>query len=136
MGLAVVTGGSSGIGAVYADRFAQRGLDVLLVARDEARLRAVADAIPGARYECADLADPRAIESLARRIEAEPDLQVLVNCAGHGGYGRFADLDSKSVAALTSVHVEAVAHLSHAAVRSMRPHGSGALINVASLLAF
>jgi short-subunit dehydrogenase len=76
---------------------------------------------------------PHLIEKAARGA-AEPDL--LVNNAGFGGYREFCDVDSQVVADLVSVHVMAVSRLARAAIPAMIARGSGAIINVASLLAF
>jgi uncharacterized protein len=139
--LAVITGASSGIGAVYADRLAARGHDVLLVARSASRLKRQAAAVEAAygvaaEVLVADLTEPVEVQWLASRLEGESELAVAVNSAGFGGYGPFADLPPSEVAALTTIHVATIARLTHAAVRAMRPGGSGAVINVASLLAF
>ena len=83
----------------------------------------------------ADLADPGDIAELERVVAAaEPDL--LVNNAGFGGYREFCDVDPQVVADLVGVHVLAVSRLARAAIPAMIARGSGAIINVASLLAF
>jgi short-subunit dehydrogenase len=140
MSLAVITGASSGIGATYAERLAARGHDALLVARSVERLRHHADAIAttygvGTETLSVDLTDLEDVARLAARVEREDDLAVLVNSAGFGGYGPFAELDAGAVSALTAIHVSAVARLTHAAVRTFQRRGSGSVVNVASLLA-
>jgi short-subunit dehydrogenase len=136
-----VTGASSGLGAVFADRLAARGDAVLLIGRDSGRLEARAAALRAAHGVpaetlVADLTEPQALRALSARLSAEQDLAVLVNCAGFGGSGPFAELVPDQVDALVAIHVTAVARLTHAAVQAFRARGSGAVVNVASLLAF
>ncbi|WP_342447006.1 SDR family NAD(P)-dependent oxidoreductase [Azorhizobium doebereinerae] len=94
-GLAIITGTSTGIGAVYADRLARRGYDLLLVARTEARLSAVAERIArdtgrSAAILRVDLADPAQLAAFAARVETDPDLTLFVNNAGMSLHGTLA----------------------------------------------
>jgi NAD(P)-dependent dehydrogenase (short-subunit alcohol dehydrogenase family) len=83
--VAVVTGGSSGIGAALASQLAGRGWHCVLIARNEQRLRAVAADVDG-EYEVCDVGDREAVEAAATRvIERHPALQLLVNNAGFSG---------------------------------------------------
>jgi len=137
---AAITGAGSGIGAVFTERLAARGHDLLLIGRDEQRLRRRADEVRDvhdvqARTLRVDLTQPEELERLASRLEREGDLSVMINCAGFGGYGPFAELGAGEVRALIAIHVAAVARLTHAAVQAFQNRG-GAVINVASLLAF
>ena len=138
--LGFVTGASSGVGEAFACRLAADGWDLAITARRGDRLGALAERLTGKHHvsvqvHVADLADPGDVAELERVIAAaEPDL--LVNNAGFGGYREFCDVDSQVVADLVSVHVMAVSRLARAAIPAMIARGSGAIINVASLLAF
>jgi short-subunit dehydrogenase len=91
-GSALVTGASSGIGAVYADRLARRGYDLILVARDEPRLDGLAEKLHGetgrtVEVIAADLVDPTAVAAVAERIAQEARLALIVNNAGMAVHG-------------------------------------------------
>lgn len=136
---AVVTGASSGIGAALAHRLADAGCDLVLVARDRARLdaEAVEVAARGAGVEVlvADLSDPAQLRALADRLRASPP-DILVNNAGFGASGRFADLDPERSAAMIATNVTALTLLTAAVLPGMRARGSGRILNVASTGAF
>ena len=138
--LAFVTGASSGVGEAFACRLAADGWDLQITARRDDRLRALAQRLAGqhgvtVHTHAADLTDPGDLAGLERAITATgPDL--LVNNAGFAGYREFADIDPQIVSDLIGVHVLAVASLARAAVPAMIARGSGAIINMASLLAF
>ena len=138
-GTAVVTGASSGIGAEYARRLADRGYDVVLVARRAPRLEGLASELRarGVAVEVlvADLSEPTAVARVGARVRAD-DVSLLVNNAGINGYGRFDEVDPAVVAKVVAVNVTALTVLTHAAVGGMRARGRGAVVNVASLLAF
>jgi uncharacterized protein len=137
---AFVIGASSGVGEAFACRLAAGGWDLAITARRGERLDALAGRLTaqhGVRVQTyvADLTDPRDVGDLERVITAAvPDL--LVNNAGFAGYREFCDVDPRVVADLVEVHVMAVIRLARAAIPSMMARGSGAIINVASLLAF
>ncbi len=138
---ALVTGASSGIGAAFADRLARDGYDLILVARRQERLEALADTL---QASCpvkvvvlvADLSKPEDMRRVEKRISAEPGLEMLVNNAGFGGYRAFADLDPDLAEALINLQVLAVARLTRAALPGMIARGKGSIINVSSRLAF
>jgi short-subunit dehydrogenase len=137
---AVVTGASSGIGAAYAERLAGRGWDVVLVARREDRLAALARGLSegaGVRAEAlpADLARPDDVARVAERVAAD-DVGLLVNNAGINGYGPFPRTGAGLLGKVIDVNAAALTALTHAAVRGMLARGGGAVVNVASLLAF
>ena len=135
-----VTGASSGIGEAFACRLAADGWDLAITARRGDRLRALAARLASehtmkVRTYAADLTDPGDLAELERVIAAAgPDL--LVNNAGFAGYREFSEADQAVVSGLVAVHVMAVTRLARAAVPAMVARGSGAIINVASLLAF
>lgn len=138
--IALVTGASSGIGAVYADRLARRGHDLIIVARDVARLEALAARLcseTGVAVEVirADLTDAADVAAVAGRIETEQRLGLLVNNAGVALSGTLADTSADEVARLIALNITAPTLLARAALRNFRPRRSGAIINIASVLA-
>ncbi|MFD0687929.1 SDR family NAD(P)-dependent oxidoreductase [Actinomadura fibrosa] len=139
-GTAVVTGASSGIGLHYAERLAGQGWDLVLVARRAERLEETAARLRGGdgiRVETlvADLADAGDQARVAERVAA-PDVDLLVNNAGVNGYGLFAEVDPSVLRRVLDVNVVALTALTRAAVPGMLARGRGAVVNVASLLAF
>lgn len=140
-GWAVITGASSGFGAIFADLLAQRGLSLLLAGRDEARLDAVAQRVrrtaPGIDVELlvGDLGTGTGVDTLAARL-AGRTVEVLVNNAGFGTYGRFSELDAGREHELVAVNVDALVRLTHAVLPGMLARGRGGILNVASTIAF
>ena len=140
MPAALVTGASSGIGRAYAERLAADNYDLVLVARRRERLDELAAALQsthGVVVEpvVADLADADAVAALADRLlAAAPDL--LVNNAGLAHYMPFAELPAAKARELIDVNVTAPLLLARAVLPGMLARDSGAIINVASLLAF
>lgn len=134
---ALVTGASSGIGAAMARRLAVAGTRRLqLVGRDAERLAAVARDLRDCTVESivCDLADAHATAGLASRIAADPP-DLLVNNAGAGHYGRFADIEFAQLAASLDTNVRALVHLTHAYCGARRTRG-GDVLQVASAVAF
>jgi short-subunit dehydrogenase len=140
-GLAVVTGASAGIGAELARQLSRAGRPVLAVARREDRLAALAEeaARSGAapiHPFAADVADERAPDRIADAARARGGAAWLVNDAGFGAYGRFATQDRGLLARLIRTNCEALVVLTHALLPQLRASGDGALLNVASVVAF
>ncbi|MGC9356727.1 MAG: SDR family NAD(P)-dependent oxidoreductase, partial [Anaerolineae bacterium] len=140
-GTALVTGASSGIGAEYARQLASRGFDVILLARRESRLRALAEELEtrhGVRTEVlvADLANLDDIERVVERIETLDDLEILVNNAGFGIAGDFTEVDASAHVDMVHVHVVASMRFAHAALPRMLARDRGAIVNVSSLMAY
>ena len=149
--VAVVTGASSGIGAVFARRLAPTH-DLVLIARRRDRLEALAGellaaqesggsaglAVAGLAVDVlqADLSTETGLSAAAQRIAAEPRLALLVNNAGFGTRGLFWNADPALSEEMHRLHVMATVRLSHAALRNMVARGSGAIINVSSVAAF
>ena len=139
---ALVTGPTAGIGACFAQQLAARGYDLVLVARDEERLRESAAEL-GASYGVtvevlpADLTDRDDLGRVEARL-ADPDrpVDLLVNNAGFGLKGRFLDNPVDLETAMLEVLVTAVLRLSHAALGPMAQRGHGGIINVSSVAAF
>ena len=138
---ALVTGASSGIGAVYARFLAQKGFDLVLVARREARLQALADELMQrhnvrAEVLVADLANADDIADLEAHIAGMDNLCFLVNNAGFGLLGSFNENDVDRQDAMIRVHVNASVRLTRAALPILLAQNKGAIVNVASLIAF
>ena len=139
-GLALVTGASSGIGAVYADRLARRGHDLVLVARDVARLTAVADRIraaTGRQVELlpADLANKDDVRRVEERLRSDDRVELLVNNAGVGATQTLIDSDAERLDDMIQVNVTALTRLTRAVAPGMVRRGKGAVINIASIVA-
>ncbi len=136
---ALVTGASSGIGRVFAQRLARDGSDLILVARRQERLTELARQVEkdGATAEVivADLATPEGLAAVERRVAAG-DLTILVNNAGFQTYMPLVELNPDRAEAQIYVHVTAVVRLSRAALPGMLARGAGAIVNVSSMLAF
>ncbi len=139
--LALVTGATAGIGKVFAERLAARGHDLVLVARDTARLQALAADLH-ARYGAdaeplsADLSRDDQIERVAERIRSGPPLAFLVNNAGVGIKGALAETDPGAQSAMLRLHTLAPLRLCHAALPAMLARRGGAIVNVSSLASF
>lgn len=139
-GTALITGASSGIGAIYADRLAARGYDLLLVARDRERLDALAARLAardGVRTEIlrADLADSVDLKRVERRLAEDHDITMLVNNAGSAVLGPFIESDIDKSEAMIKLNVIAPTRLAHAAGKRMAGQGSGTIINIGSVVA-
>ncbi len=139
---ALVTGASSGIGEAIARRLAQDGANVVLVARSEAKLRALADALSmehgiRAAVVVADLVKPGSGAAVRRDADAqEIAVDVLVNNAGFGTYGPFEEIEPGREQDEVAVNVAALVDLTHAFLPPMLRRGHGAILNVASTSAF
>ncbi len=135
----LITGASDGIGLATARLAAEQGAAVLMVARDAGKLQAAADSLPGAiRPEIAavDLADAAALDAFLEELDARkfvPD--VLVNNAGAGASGAFADADWGKLDAMLRLNVVALARLSHWAARGMKARGHGSIVNLSAAVA-
>ena len=139
-GTALITGASSGIGAIYADRLARRGHDLILVARDAARLETLAQRLRSETSRAvdvlpADLTDPLQIAAVARRIAGQSDLTLLVNNAGIALSGTLTTSSADEVTRLITLNVTAPALLAQAAGIAFAARGAGGIINIASVLA-
>ncbi|SNY16925.1 hypothetical protein SAMN05660659_05215 [Pseudomonas sp. LAMO17WK12:I6] len=135
----LITGASTGIGAVYAERFAQRGHDLVLVARDQARLDALAarlrsehdvtvDVIPADLNQLADLS------TVENRLREDARIGILVNNAGAALSGNFIDQSTDSVAQLVALNTTALVRLASAIAPRLVKAGDGAIINIGSVV--
>lgn len=139
-GTAVITGASSGIGAQYANRLAERGYDVLLVARRKDRLELQADQLKashdvGVETLALDLSEPDDLRKLERRLRDQP-AAILVNNAGAGGLGPTAQTGADAQENLIALNVVALVRLSVAALAGFATNGVGTLVNISSVVAF
>jgi hypothetical protein len=138
----LVTGASAGIGRELARCFARDGADLVLLARREGRLEALADELEGAHgvgahVLPADLSEPDAPDAVAQRLDGaglRPD--VLVNNAGFGARGAFAELDAGRQRDMVEVNVSALTGLTRRLLPGMIEAGRGGVLNVASTAAF
>jgi short-subunit dehydrogenase len=139
--LALITGASSGIGEAFAWELARRGNDLILVARRRDRLEELARGMEqkygiAARIMAADLATEEGLASVAQRIQAEENLELVVNNAGFGTRGLFFRAHVESQDQMHRLHVLATLRLTHAALQGMVRRGKGGIINVSSVAAF
>lgn len=135
---ALVTGASTGIGEAFARRLAAEGTALVLVARDQQRLHALADeltAAHGVEVEvlAADLIAPDGAARVAERVMDQPAIDLLVNNAGMGSRGTFVELPLEGELRQIALNVTALMRLTHAALRAMSPRKAGTIINVSSL---
>jgi uncharacterized protein len=138
---ALVTGASAGIGAAFAEALAGRGMDLVLAARREDRLREMAERLSrehGVACEVVaiDLAEDGAPERLWQAAVAGGPVHLLVNNAGVGAQGPFAEVPLERQRAMIRLNVEALVELTHLALGEMRALGSGGIINVSSIASF
>ena len=139
--VALVTGASAGIGREFATQLARRGHDLILVARDEPRLVALASELEEAHgVACevltADLTRDADLDRIVARIRELPRLDLLVNNAGFGTRGTLAEADPVQQEAMVRVHVLAPLRLVQASLPGMLGRRAGAIVNVASTAAF
>jgi len=140
-GLAVITGASSGLGALFAEQLAARGMPLLLAGRNEVRLQEVRQRVlaqsPDIAVELAvgDLGTSAGIDHLIDAL-GDREVSVLVNNAGFGTYGPVADVDADRERELVAVNVDALVRLTHAVLPGMMERGRGGILNVASTIAF
>lgn len=135
----LITGASSGIGATYADRFARRGHDLVLVARDKERMEALA---AGLRDETgiaidilqADLTNPGDLAAVEKRLRDDRRIGVLVNNAGAALGGSFLAQAVEDVGRLVALNTTAVVRLASAVAPRFAEAGEGAIVNISSVV--
>ncbi|SEF79592.1 hypothetical protein SAMN04489712_10271 [Thermomonospora echinospora] len=137
---ALVTGASSGIGEAFAALLAARGTDLVLVARRDDLLDRLAETLArrhrvAVRVLAADLTDPDGLARVAEALRREP-VDLLVNNAGYGAFGAFAEIPLEDQFRQIDLNVRAVVRLAHAALPGMLERGRGGVLNVASMSAF
>lgn len=140
LGTALITGASSGIGALYADRLARRGYDLILVARNRQKLDRLADDITtrtGRAVEVftADLGDAASLATVEDKLRQDASITLLVNNAGIGTHTPLLQSDVARMTEMISLNVTAPTRLAYAAVPGFVARGRGAIINIASVVA-
>jgi short-subunit dehydrogenase len=139
-GTALITGASSGIGAVYADRLARQGYDLILVARSRARLNTLASHLSdetGRTVEvvAADLTNKADLLRVEQILRSDASITLLVNNAGVGGVMPLLASPVDDMDAMINLNVTALMRLAYAAVPGFVARGSGTVINIASIVA-
>jgi short-subunit dehydrogenase len=139
-GTALVTGASSGIGAIYAHRLAQRGYDLILVARNADRLSALATRLTketGRTIEtiAADLNDKSDLARIETVLKTDASITLLVNNAGVGGTAPLLQADADKMQAMIDLNISALTRLTYAVVPAFVARGGGSIINIASIVA-
>jgi short-subunit dehydrogenase len=138
-GTALITGASTGIGAVYADRLAERGYDLILVARNGTRLQALSDRLTNEtgrsatplRADLGDKADLARVEGILRD---DPAITMLVNNAGFGSVTPLLKSDVDQMDDMIALNVIALTRLTYAAAPAFVARGRGTIINIASIV--
>jgi short-subunit dehydrogenase len=139
-GTALITGASTGIGAIYADRLAQRGHDLILVARNEARLAALSRQIANGTGRkvatvTADLTDPADLRRVEDVLRTNADVSLLLNNAGVGATGPLVASDVDKMGDMIRLNVSALTRLTYAAAPGFIARRNGTIINIASIVA-
>lgn len=135
----LITGASSGIGATYAERFARRGHDLVLVARDKSRLenlaarlrqeyRVAVDVVP------ADLTLARDLEVVEARLRDDANIGILINNAGAAQSGGFLEQTAQSLTTLIALNTTALTRLASAIAPRLVQAGDGAIVNIGSVV--
>jgi short-subunit dehydrogenase len=139
-GTALVTGASSGIGAIYAERLAQQGYDVILVARNKERLNALAGRLTtktGRTFEVvtANLGAPADVRRVEEILRTDSSITMLVNNAGIGAAAPLLDSDADKMDAMIALNVTSLMRLTKAVAPGFVARGGGTIINISSIVA-
>jgi short-subunit dehydrogenase len=139
-GTALITGASSGIGAIYADRLARRGYDLVLVARNRERLDQLAARLTretGRSIEVvvADLGDKKDLRRVEEILRTDASITMLVNNAGFGGAGPLVVSDPDKMEAMIELNVTALMRLTYAVAPKFVERSGGTIVNIASIVA-
>lgn len=139
LGTALVTGASSGIGAVYADRLAKRGYDLILVARSGERLkslsnRLIAETGRSVTVLPADLGDKAELAKIEAVLREDPSTIMLVNNAGVASRAPLLEADVDEMEAMITLNVTALTRLTYAAAPAFVARGAGTIINISSVV--
>jgi short-subunit dehydrogenase len=139
-GTAVVTGASSGIGAIYADRLARQGYDLILVARNRERLSSLATRLTRetsrtVEVVVADLGVAAEVRRVSDTLRADQSISMLVNNAGVGATASLLDSDVDKMDAMISLNVTSLMRLTKAVSPNLVKRGGGTIINISSIAA-
>ncbi|WP_109477909.1 SDR family oxidoreductase, partial [Paraburkholderia sp. C35] len=138
-GTALVTGASTGIGAIYADRLAKRGYDLILVARNEERLKALsarlaAETGRSVKYLAEDLNDKAGVRRVEAVLRDDASITMLVNNAGIGSVNSILKGDVDTMEHMTALNITALTRLTYAAAPAFVARGTGTIVNIASVV--
>lgn len=139
--IVLITGASSGIGATYAERFARRGHDLVLVARDKARLDTLASRLRedndvAVEVLPTDLTQPADLAALETRLRDDARIGILINNAGVAQSGTFAQQTPESIERLITLNTTALTRLAAAVAPRFAQSGAGAIVNIGSVVGF
>ncbi len=139
-GTALITGASAGIGAIYADRLAKRGYDLILVARNQSRLAALAQRLKSETARsvetiAADLNDKADLARIETTLRTNASIALLVNNAGVGAAAPLLSSDVEKMDEMIRLNVGALTRLTYAAVPGFVARGGGIIVNIASIVA-
>jgi short-subunit dehydrogenase len=139
-GTALITGASSGIGAVYADRLARRGYDLILVARNRDKLDKLAARLTSETRRSvevlpADLSDKTGLARVEEVLKKDASITLLVNNAGIGTFAPLLNSDVNKMDEMISLNVSALTRLTYAVVPGLVARGTGTIINISSSVA-
>lgn len=140
LGTALITGASTGIGAIYADRLAKRGYDLILVARDKTKLESVAKKIKAEHNVTvevlpADLTNKANLLEIEARLRTDSNITLLLNNAGLGATSPLKDSNLDDLETMIALNVTALTRLSGAVVPAFVSRNKGVIINIASIVA-
>lgn len=135
----LITGASTGIGATYAERFARRGHNLVLVARDKTRLQALAERLQqahGVNVDVlpADLTERADLAAVEARLRTDTSIGILINNAGIAQSGGFVDQDVDTIERLITLNITALTRLAHAIAPRLAQAGEGAIVNIGSVV--
>lgn len=138
-GTALITGASSGIGAIYAERLARRGYDLILVARNRDRLNSLAEHITTETRQvveviAADLADAAQLATVEAKLRTDASITLLLNNAGIGTHTPLLQSNIEYMTQLIALNVTAPMRLTYAAAPGFVARGKGAVINISSVV--
>ena len=138
-GVALITGASSGIGAVYADRLAKRGYDLILVARNEARLmslsaRLASETGRSVKVLPADLGNKADLAKVEATLRDDASITLLVNNAGVASVAPLLNADVEKMDDMIALNITALTRLTYAAAPAFVARGAGTIINIASVV--
>lgn len=138
-GTALVTGASTGIGAIYADRLAKRGYDLILVARNEERMKALASKLTAetgrsVKVVGADLNVKVDLLKIEKILQEDTSISMLVNNAGIGSVASILDGGVDDMEAMINLNITALTRLTYAIAPVFARKGSGTIINISSIV--